>query len=430
MKYIQRHFFLLALLLSFLIHFGIVAGDLIPGLVQPNREPIQTVINVRLQPLTLAQQQEVSSLNTLPQERQISTTPPIPSTSSKISLGSGLRYPSHSANPTPKQRNIGMKAPKPITFPSADDFSKLTRAGPTDNEANNQDASASASEESSSPERMAKTTNDNSGTPVHEANSDSPPTSNNTQSQSELAQTTTKKNKRTPEGKRDKQGYIIPESPMQTLPANAKLSYLENRFGLPGVLEWHLHGTNYELSLSVNLPIGKIKYTSTGTINEKTTELQPQHYQEWRKGKVYREAIFNYGDNPTISYGKPDETKTTVPLKPGAQDMLSLTWQLAIKAGHLPGTPQVANGKKVYEYPIQTSQGIAFDVDNGKLRTLPIIAQHDEKKIEAWLAQDFANIPVRIKISDPSLDLQVRIIELNGQEEWVRPLKQQPTRQK
>lgn len=415
MKRLSRHIFALALVLSLLIHLGLFFGELLPILTSAFKTPPppQTV-NVELRALTL---------DDAPSRQSSSSMPPLPSTSSPpLPPPNGFRLPDRTTMPL----GNGLRAPN-NRRPA---HSSGLRLPPRGNPSVFNESSAAGNSESSAPARQNTATASASQT-ASKAASQTAQRVQASEPPGEALQpnkAVVTANTRPPGsggkalGARDAQGMIVSSQNLQGLPTSAKLTYLEKNFGVPGSMEWRRDGDRYELTLTVKpaVFIKTIQYHSSGTIDPKLG-LRPTEFQEKRGGTLRRHAKFDW-DNHVLTYGDKSDNQTA--LKDGAQDLLSLSWQLALKGAQLDGATQLTNGGKVYEYPIRPGEGVIFDGDNGALRAKIVQTHYDKESVDVWLAPDFANIPIRIifnKPGEPRLDLQITGIELNGVEEWGRP---------
>ncbi|MDF0606210.1 DUF3108 domain-containing protein [Neisseriaceae bacterium TC5R-5] len=226
-------------------------------------------------------------------------------------------------------------------------------------------------------------------------------------------------------------GHIRPTSKLRSMPRQAKLSY-QAFYGsiLMGSseLNWQQEGNHYQLDTKVNPIIGpKLRYESTGEF-QAASGLLPATFQAWRGSQARESARFDYAEN-ILFYG--DKGDKQVALTSGAQDIFSLSFQLALRGGQLGDAPiQITTGKKVYSYPLHPSGESDYDTGSGKIRVIIFRAKGDGDINEFWLAPDFANMPVRIRRidSDKQIDFKISRIEINSQQQWKLP--PQPTRRK
>ncbi|MGR2661423.1 DUF3108 domain-containing protein [Chromobacterium haemolyticum] len=224
-------------------------------------------------------------------------------------------------------------------------------------------------------------------------------------------------------------GYLHPKSKLRGFPRQATLGY-QVFYGSAmlgtGTLDWSRGDGGYRLDINATPFIGpKLRYLSEGRFKSKTG-LLPDSLQAWRGGQVKESAHFDYNAGQ-LRYG--DQGDKLLDLKPGAQDVFSLAFQLGLKGGELGPEPiQITTGKKVYEYPMHPSGEADYDTGAGKIRVIVFRAQGDGDINEFWLAPEFSNLPVRIQRidKDKRIDLRAVRIDVNGAPQWKLP--PQPTR--
>lgn len=224
-------------------------------------------------------------------------------------------------------------------------------------------------------------------------------------------------------------GYIHPKGALRGFPHQATLGYQVfwgSVMAGTGTLEWSRGNGGYRLDISANPFIGpKLRYLSEGGFQLKNG-LRPDSLQAWRGEQAKESAHFDYNAGQ-LRYG--DQGDKLLDLKPGAQDVFSLAFQLGLKGGELgPEAIQITTGKKVYEYPMRPSGEAVYDTGAGKIRVIVFRAEGDGDINEFWLAPEFSNLPVRIKRidKDKRIDLRAVRIDVNGAPQWKLP--PQPTR--
>lgn len=224
-------------------------------------------------------------------------------------------------------------------------------------------------------------------------------------------------------------GYLHPKSKLRGFPRQATLGYQVfwgSVMAGTGTLEWSRGNGGYRLGISANPFIGpKLRYLSEGGFQLKNG-LRPDSLQAWRGEQAKESAHFDYNAGQ-LRYG--DQGDKLLDLKPGAQDVFSLAFQLGLKGGELgPEAIQITTGKKVYEYPMRPSGEAVYDTGAGKIRVIVFRAEGDGDINEFWLAPEFSNLPVRIKRidKDKRIDLRAVRIDVNGAPQWKLP--PQPTR--
>ena len=185
--------------------------------------------------------------------------------------------------------------------------------------------------------------------------------------------------------KTDAEGFLVPTQTLDSLPNQLTLSI--TLMGFPGTIIWKQNQGSYEIE---GRAFGK-KALSTGRINSQQG-LLPDDFLYLKNN-----SHFDY-DNQQISYFYGGNPKTES-FDSGAQDLLSLPFQLAFKGGQLTQL-QLATGKKFNRYSIsvEDKQIHIVKIHFDKLRTVKVSAKNDngEKTYDVYLAVDFANMPVKI----------------------------------
>jgi hypothetical protein len=185
--------------------------------------------------------------------------------------------------------------------------------------------------------------------------------------------------------KTDAEGFLVPTQTLDSLPNQLTLSI--TLMGFPGTIIWKQNQGSYEIE---GRAFGK-KALSTGRINSQQG-LLPDDFLYLKNN-----SHFDY-DNQQISYFYGGNPKTES-FDSGAQDLLSLPFQLAFKGGQLTQL-QLATGKKFNRYSIsvEDKQIHIVKIHFDKLRTVKVSAKNEngEKTYDVYLAVDFANMPVKI----------------------------------
>ncbi|MHB1175732.1 MAG: DUF3108 domain-containing protein [Sulfuriferula sp.] len=122
-------------------------------------------------------------------------------------------------------------------------------------------------------------------------------------------------------------------------------------------------------------------------------------------------AHFNYQQH-TVTLGKINHT-STVPLLPGAQDILSVTFQLAMLAPFQDEQLlHVTSSKDLTPYTVQVVGDEMLDTSVGQLRTLHVVRNQEagEDAIDVWLAQDYNYLPAKIQINHGKFGIVEQVI--------------------
>ena len=224
-------------------------------------------------------------------------------------------------------------------------------------------------------------------------------------------------------------GYIRPETRLKRFPDHALLRF-EGYYGQvmvgTGSISWQREGRHYKIESRLTPIIGPaLRYEASGRV-DKRAGLLPERYQAWRNDTPREHAQFDR-DAGVLRYGDREDKET--PLEDGAQDVLSLGFQLALQGADLGRErTQITTGKKVYFYPLQPMGEADFDTEGGKLRAVVVRAEDANDVNEYWLAADFANLPVRIVRRDDNKSLEMRIVEIQAGDQtlWKRPPRPRP----
>ncbi|MCW3480471.1 DUF3108 domain-containing protein [Neisseriaceae bacterium JH1-16] len=213
-------------------------------------------------------------------------------------------------------------------------------------------------------------------------------------------------------------GMLRASQPLQRFPNKAQLSYQVFYRGLLaglGQITWQRDGNRYSLTAKANGYGQHFRYESQGSLD--ANGLRPDNFKAFRNDQPREHAEFGW-DTGVLHYGDGKEEK----LEPGAQDLLSQSWQLALKGARL-GMTQITSGKKVYSYPLTPAGETVFNTGAGKMRAVVVRATSGDNSAEFWLAPGYANLPVRVTWIDPDKKLELRIIaiNINEQDEWTLP---------
>lgn len=124
--------------------------------------------------------------------------------------------------------------------------------------------------------------------------------------------------------------------------------------------------------------------------------LQPESFRSLRDGKPPEGADFDWpaGVLRLLRNG------TTQPLPPGAQDMLSLNYQLAYLGRLAEGAAiGVATARRFERHALDALGEEEIEVPAGRFRTLHLRALSDDVT-EIWIALDQGCLPVKIRFTD------------------------------
>ncbi len=146
---------------------------------------------------------------------------------------------------------------------------------------------------------------------------------------------------------------------------------------------------------------GKYIQTSRGTLT--ASGLRPESFwvQRGQSGPRTEAAEFDW-ETGRLDYGKPGETRQ-VELEAGAQDQLSILYQLALSAPHT-GRFRVmlTTGRRVYRYEYAVVGDETIQTPFGSLRTQHLTRVgmgEGDTGADIWLAYDHHFLPVRFTLS-------------------------------
>jgi hypothetical protein len=124
--------------------------------------------------------------------------------------------------------------------------------------------------------------------------------------------------------------------------------------------------------------------------------LQPESFRSQRAGKAMEGADFDWAAGQIRLL----RDASLQPLAPGAQDMLSLNYQLAYLGGLADGiTLAVATARKFERHALDSLGEEEIETPAGHFRTLHLRAISDSTT-EIWIALDHGHLPVKIRFTD------------------------------
>ena len=131
--------------------------------------------------------------------------------------------------------------------------------------------------------------------------------------------------------------------------------------------------------------------------------LLPEKFTVERDGKMKERADFDWSSAQVVLVA--GDRRREFSIAEGDQDVLSLMHHLALQPE---GSPQaellVVTGKSAVRSVIENLGIEELDIPAGKVSAyhLGSSGHRGELKIDIWLARDYANLPVRLKITDKS----------------------------
>ena len=167
--------------------------------------------------------------------------------------------------------------------------------------------------------------------------------------------------------------------------------------------QYELTSTTQTVGLAALLKSLRMEQRSIGRFDQRG--LQPERFETRKNGEVTREnAQVDWSAKRLVS-GKNQEA---MPLGEGAQDMLSLFYQLPF-VKHLENGTRfgVATGKKFIRYDLDALGEEAITVPAGEFKTLHLRVQTDTLT-EIWFAPTLG-LPVKIRYTDKKGDAFVQL---------------------
>lgn len=148
----------------------------------------------------------------------------------------------------------------------------------------------------------------------------------------------------------------------------------------------------------------KMVQRSEGRIGPKG--LMPEKFTVERDGKLKEQADFDWSTAKVVLVA--GERRREFSLAEGDQDVLSLMHHLSLQPeGPLRAELLVVTGKSAVRSVIENLGIEEIEVPAGKVSAyhLGSSGHRGELKIDIWLARDYANLPVRLKITDKNGDV-------------------------
>ncbi|MGA9667084.1 MAG: DUF3108 domain-containing protein [Gallionella sp.] len=148
---------------------------------------------------------------------------------------------------------------------------------------------------------------------------------------------------------------------------------------------------------------GRIIITSNGLINSRG--LQPLHFRDRRESDENRERRADFDWSAKRLTLTEHGQKRVLPLPDGTQDRLSAMYQFMFLS--LDNTDvlnfYMTNGGKldIYNYRITHGQNVTVPLGTFKALYVASVPEPGTNRTEIWLAEDHANFPFKLVITDP-----------------------------
>lgn len=178
--------------------------------------------------------------------------------------------------------------------------------------------------------------------------------------------------------------------------------------------EWRMEGRQYSIVDTTMLLGFKFSAISDGAISEQG--LQPNNFQILVNNGVNRFAKFDR-NTMMMSYGKPSKQRT-MPFNATVQDISSIGFQMALAYDDKAQDIQVTAGTGIYTIRMQLIAEEKIRLPVGIIRTLHIHGQSitGDAAADIWLAPDYRNMPVKVKVSSEgrTLDQSLSSLSIEG----------------
>jgi hypothetical protein len=180
--------------------------------------------------------------------------------------------------------------------------------------------------------------------------------------------------------------------------------------------EWRVEGGRYSIR-SVAEPKGLAALrgrtrtqVSEGSVN--ADGLQPQEFRDQREGRDGEAANFDWPGSRVVFSGGRGEGR----LAPGAQDLLSVFYQLAWLAPRQDIDMTVATAGRIGRWTFEWLGEESLKLETGVIPTLHLRTRADGDTTEVWLAPAHGGLPVKIRYTDrkgDTFEQTADLMELN-----------------
>ena len=185
-----------------------------------------------------------------------------------------------------------------------------------------------------------------------------------------------------------------------SFPVEIKARYRTTVLGLSLNIyrEWHMEGRRYSIVDSANLFGIKGTITSEGSISSRG--LEPENFEILLNNSINRFAKFNR-NSMTMTYGRPSNPKQ-INFNPSIQDISSIGFQMALAYGDKAQDIQITYGTGIFPIRLELLDEEQLKLPVGIVRTLHIQGHSlsgEPATADIWLAPDYRNMPVKVKVS-------------------------------
>jgi hypothetical protein len=191
-----------------------------------------------------------------------------------------------------------------------------------------------------------------------------------------------------------------PSDAAPSFPVEIKARYRTTVLGLSLNIyrEWRMEGRHYSIVDSANLFGLKGSMTSEGSITSRG--LEPESFQILLNNDINRFAKFNR-NSMTMTYGRPSNPKQ-IAFNPSIQDISSIGFQMALAYGDKAQDIQITYGTGIFPMHLELLDEEKLKLPVGIIRTLHIQGHSlsgEPATADIWLAPDYRNMPVKVKVS-------------------------------
>lgn len=234
----------------------------------------------------------------------------------------------------------------------------------------------------------------------------------------------------------------IPAQPVvvRAMPGSGRISFDVNK-GEQGfvigraVHEWTIDGDRYQIhshmeTVGIVALFADVQLDQTSSGHVDADGLHPDTFRDNRRDGQYQ-SDFDWTTNTLrLANG------TVLPVTPGAQDLLSVFYQMALYPLDTPEfTVLVTTGRKLEQYAFHVEANVPLVLHpvagnaadgNGETEEAPIMTWHltyrdtDGERVEVWLARDDARLPVKLRYVDHhggTLELVARNLNYSGKQQ-------------
>ena len=143
-----------------------------------------------------------------------------------------------------------------------------------------------------------------------------------------------------------------------------------------------------------------VRFVSHGELTKEG--LRPQRFEGRQAGKSVSADFDWAGSKITLNH---DGLNHAVALPPGAQDRLSIMYQLMFALRTMSAKAPfmdfaMTNGRKLEKYRYTAKPDVTIDTPFKRLNTIHLVKQReaDDTGTEIWVAPEYGNVPVRMLI--------------------------------